>query len=311
MLVFFLRRLLGLVPQLVAVSLLTYLLIDLAPGDYCDKLLENPNVSRSEVESCRAYYGFDRPFAVRYARWLGRAVTGDFGRSFAYQQPVFGLVSARVANTLTLAVTALVLAWGIALPLGVASGTRPYSWIDKACGLFAYAGLSVPAVFLALLMLLFAWQTRDWLHLPIGGVVSIDHDDYDLLGRFQDRLRHLALPAIVLAVTSMAGYMRQMRSSMIETMSQDFVRTARAKGLDERRVAWRHAFRNAVNPLITLFGYSLAALLNGSFLEAIQKQDEPLVMSSVVVAATLLVMGNLVADVMLAASDPRIRLEGR
>ena len=245
------KRLLGSLPQLVAVTFLTYLLVDLAPGNYCDKLLERPTVSEADIRACQAYYGYDQPFLVRYARWLGRALTGDFGMSFEYHRPVFALIVERLGNTLFLAVTALVLSWTLALSLGVASARRPYSWIDKACGLLAYTGLSLPPLLLSILALVLAFKTG-WF--PIGDTVSSWHSQAGFLGRAGDRLWHVLLPALVIAFTSMAGYMRQMRSSMLETLTQDFVRTARAKGLDERVVVYRHAFVNAVNPLVTLFG---------------------------------------------------------
>jgi peptide/nickel transport system permease protein len=249
-------------------------------------------------------------------------VTGDLGRSDEYHRPVLELLLERVWNTLTLSVTALVLTWSVALTLGTLAARWPYSRLDKGSGLLAYTGLSMPAILSSLLALLLAYWTG-WF--PIGDLVSTGHEKLSFAGRLADRAWHLILPASVITFASMAGYMRQMRASMIETLNQDYIRTARAKGLGERAVLFRHAFRNAINPLITLFGYSLGFLLSGSFIvehilnwpgmarltvSAIQAQDEPMVMGAVLMAALLLVAGNLIADLLLGAVDPRIRLEG-
>ena len=259
--------------------------------------------------------------AEGYVRWLGRVFTGDLGQSLRYRDSVGSLLVGRLWNTLKLNLVVLVLAWGIAVPLGVWSGVRPNSWVDHACGAVAYVSLSVPSVFLALLAILFAYHTG-WF--PIGGMRdSVRWDSMSAWERLADSAWHLVLPAIVIASTEIAGYMRRMRSQMVESMSQDYVRTARAKGVARRRVIFVHALRNAINPMVTLLGFSLAALLSGSFLvevvtnwpgmaqvtvQAVLARDDPLVLASILMATLLLVVGNLVADVLLAVVDPRIRL---
>ncbi|HIA28195.1 MAG TPA: ABC transporter permease [Planctomycetes bacterium] len=255
-----------------------------------------------------------------FGRWLGNALVGDFGTSYKYKQAVFPLIAERLWNTLTLSLAALFLAWGLSIPLGVLAAVRPNSLADHSCGLIAFLGLSIPSVFFALLAVLLASWTG-WF--PIGDMRSLDYDKFSFFGKIVDRLHHLVLPTIVIGTGAMAGYMRQARGNMIEALGQDYVRTARAKGLSSRVVLFKHALRNAINPLVTLFGYSLAYLLSGSFLvevvmnwpgmarlivDAIIAKDEPVVIASVMMTSVLLVLGNLVADLMLAVVDPRVRL---
>lgn len=260
--------------------------------------------------------------AEGYVRWVGRVLSGDLGRSLRYQDSVATLLVDRLGNTLRLNLVVLLLAWGIAIPLGVWSGVRPNSWVDHGCGAVAYVSLSVPSVFLALLAMLLAYHTG-WF--PVGGMR--DTVRWDAMGpgeKLVNSLWHLVLPACVVAATEVAGYMRRMRSQMVDAMSQDYVRTARSKGVSRGRVIFVHALRNAINPMVTLLGFSLASLLSGSFLvevvtnwpgmaqitvNAVLARDDPLVLASILMATLLLVLGNLVADVLLAVVDPRIRLE--
>jgi peptide/nickel transport system permease protein len=319
---FFLRRLAATVPLLLVISFLTFLLLNSSSGDYLTRLLDNPSVTEEYVASLRAQYGLDRPFIERYGLWLWNAVQGNLGRSFEYNRDVSDLLFERMSNTLLLAFCALVLSWGVAIPLGVISAVRQNTWVDKVAGFIAYFGLSIPRVFLALLAVMFAASTG-WF--PIGGLRDEVHwDDFTMWEKTLDVAWHLFLPAMVLAITNMAGYMRQMRGYTIETLAQDYVRTARAKGLPESVVLFKHTVRNAINPLVTLFGYSLAYLITGSFLveivmswpgmarltlSALLAKDVHLVMASVMMASVMLVLGNLTADVLLAMVDPRIRVD--
>ena len=322
MLTFLLRRLLALVPLMLVISFLTFVLLNASSGDYLTRLLDNPAVSEEHIEALRSQYGLDRPFIERYGLWLWNAVHGELGRSFEYNRDVADLIFERLRNTLLLAFAALIFSWGLAIPLGVLSAVKQGSWVDKAAGFIAYFGLSIPRVFLALLAVMFAAKT-DWF--PIGGIRDeVRWDDFTTWERVVDVAWHLFLPTVVLGITNMAGYMRQMRGSTLETLAQDYVRTARAKGLPERSVLFKHTVRNAINPLVTLFGYSLAYLITGSFLvevvmawpgmarltlNALLNKDSHLVMAAVMMASIMLVLGNLVADLLLAAVDPRIRVE--
>lgn len=316
-----LRRAAAVGPLLVVVSFLTFALLDASGGDYASRLARDPAVSDALLAQVRAVYGLDKPLLERYGRWAWGALRGDLGWSFDYQCAVGPLLLERVGNTLLLALTSLAIAWGFAIPLGVLSAVHQGTWLDKAAGLVAYLGLSMPRVFLSLLAVLLAFRTGLF---PIGGLRDeVAWDGLSAWGRAADVAWHLCLPALVLGLTNMAATMRQMRGYTIETLAQDYVRTARAKGLPERTVLFKHVVRNAINPLVTLFGYSVANLVTGSFLvevvfawpgmarltlTALLARDVNLVMASVVLASVMLVLGNLLADLLLAAVDPRIRV---
>jgi peptide/nickel transport system permease protein len=319
---FLLRRLFTLVPLLMGVTLIAFLLIYLAPGDFLSQMGENPMITQETLEAMRRNFGLDQPWYVQYLLWLKNVFLHlDFGESFAYRQPVFDVILPRLGNTLLLALAAAVVAWGLAIPLGIISAVRQYSWIDKSVSFVSFLGLSIPEIFFALLMMYMAAKTG-WF--PVGGMRSLDHNELQVGSQILDILHHLALPALVLGTVPLAGRMRQMRANLLDVLRLDYVTTARAKGLPERVVIGKHAVRNAINPLITLFGFTLASLLSGSFiveivmswpglgsltLDALLKQDLYLVMGSVVIAATMLVLGNLIADVLLAVADPRIKYD--
>ncbi len=321
MLSFIIKRLLHLIPILLGVSLLTFLLISLTPGDYFTQLSQNPQISPETLASLRAKEHLGDPWYVQYGYWLWNAVHGDLGYSMANKVQTSELIGARIWNTFLLAFCATVLAWGVAVPLGILAAVKKDSWADRLCSLIAFVGLSIPDVLLALLALMFAAATG-WF--PVGGVHS---DLYDILTpgeQFLDTIRHLILPTIVLAASELAGIMRQMRSNMLDSLRAEFVTTARAKGVAEGWVIYKHTLRNAINPLLTIFGFSIAGLLSGAFivenimawpglgrltLEAMVAKDFRVVVASVVMAAAMLVAGNFIADLMLAWSDPRIRLK--
>ncbi len=317
---YILKRLLHMVPLLLGVSLLTFVVIHLAPGNYLDTMRENPQVSPEAIEAMRVRFGLDQPLLVQYLKYLRNIFLHlDFGYSFAYQRPVFEVLRPGLFNTLLLALAGAAVAWGLSIPLGILSAARQYSWVDRLCSFVAFVGLSIPEVFLALLLILFAARTG-WF--PAGGMRSLDWDTLAWPARVLDLLRHLALPALVVGLVPLAARMRQMRANLLDVLRLDYVTTARAKGLDERTVLFKHALRNALNPLITLFGYTLGSLLSGSLVaeiifswpglgritfEALQARDPYLVMGSVLMASVVLVLGNLVADLLLAAADPRVR----
>ena len=315
---FLLRRLLQAIPLLLGISLLSFLLIQLAPGDFLNTQLENPMISAERVEAMRRSFGLDRPWYVQYGLYLKNIFLHlNFGESFARHQPVFSILREALLNTLLLSLAAAVVTWGLAIPLGVWAAVRQYSWVDKGLTVFGVIGLSIPEVLSGLLLLMLAVRVG-W---PIGGMRSLDHDQLDLLGRTLDILQHLALPALVVGLTPLAGRMRQMRGNLLDVLRLDYVITARAKGLSDNVVVFKHALRNAINPLITLFGYTLGSLVSGALiveiifswpglgritLEAIMNQDQYLVLGSVMMASFVLILGNLVADLLLAVADPRI-----
>lgn len=314
-----LRRLLQMIPLLFGISALTFILLQLAPGDFLNQMGENPAISPATIEAMRRNFGLDRPWYVQYAFYLRNVLLHfDFGESFSRHQPVFTVIREGLGNTLILAGAAAIVTWGLALPLGIWAAVRQYSWVDKTLSLIAFIWLSIPEILSGLLLLMFAARTG-WF--PVGGMRSLDYDEMRALGKLGDLAWHLALPALVVGLVPLASRMRQMRGNLLDVLRLDYVTTARSKGLDERVVIYKHALRNALNPMITLFGYTLGALVSGSFvaeiifswpglgrltLDAILTQDQYLVMGSVLMASVVLILGNLVADLLLGVADPRI-----
>jgi peptide/nickel transport system permease protein len=318
---FIVRRFLNLIPLLLGISLLSFIAIQLSPGDFLAEVRENPVISQQTVDEMRHNFGLDQPLYVQYGKWLWRIVHLDFGYSFAFQVPVMWLIGSRLANTLILNIAALTIAWLVAIPIGIRAATRQYSATDNALSLVSYLGISTPTFFSGLVLLFLAFKTR-WL--PIGGMTSLDFELMPWYEQGLDVARHLVIPAGVLGFLAAAGLMRQMRGNLLEVLRHDYVRTARAKGVPERPVIYRHAVRNAINPLITIFGFEIGNLLSGAailetvvnwpglgrlILESLTRKDLYVVMGSLVIGGTTLVVGNLVADVLLALADPRIRYD--
>ncbi len=315
------RRFINLIPLLLGISLLSFIAIQLSPGDFLAEIRLNPVVSQQTVDEMRRDFGLDQPLYVQYAKWLWRVLHLDFGYSFAFQVPVMWLIGSHVVNTLLLNIAALTIAWTLAIPIGIHAATRQYSATDNALSLGAYLGISTPTFFSGLVLLFLAFKTG-WL--PIGGMTSLNHEDLPWYGQILDVARHLVIPATVLGLGAAAGLMRQMRGNLLEVLRQDYVRTARGKGMGERPVIYRHAVRNAINPLITIFGFEIGHLLSGSailenvvnwpglgrlILESVVRKDLYVVMGSLVIGGITLVLGNLVADVLLVLADPRIRYD--
>jgi peptide/nickel transport system permease protein len=315
------KRILHLIPLLLGVSMLTFMLMWMTPGSFYDQLKQNPQISPEKIKELEAKNHFDKPFYIAYSYWLINALQGDLGYSLAYKMEATELISMRLWNTFLLSFFSLVLAWAVAIPMGIWAAVKKDSWADKTCSFIAFVGLSIPEVLLALLALMLAASTG-WF--PVGGAQSALYDLMSPSEKFWNRAQHLVLPTIVLAASSLAGIMRYMRSNLLDTLRAEFVTTARAKGMSEGWVVYKHALRNAINPLLTIFGYSLAGLLSGAFIvenvmawpglgqltiAAITSKDYQLVVASVVMATVLLVVGNFIADLLLAWSDPRIRLK--
>ena len=320
---FLLRRLLTAIPLIIVVTFITKAMLVASPGNFLDALRLNPSITSDYLLQLERKYHLDSNNVFeRYWYWFWPAVQGDFGYSFTKSAPVSALIGERVFNTLLLTGSALVFSWVFAIPLGMLAAVYRNRWTDKIIGFISFFGLSIPSVFFSLLMILFAAKTGLF---PAGGIHNqVMWEVMSPWEKFVDILWHLVLPVIVLGTIGLAQYVRQMRSEMIETLSQDYIRTARAKGLSHWRVLTRHALGNAINPLITIFGFSLATLLAGALLtesvfawpglgvltfDALVDKDESLVMASVVMLVLMLVIGNLIADVLLAFIDPRIRLE--
>ncbi len=317
------KRLLQAILTLFLASILCFAITQLAPGDYLDNLSNNPQISEETLKQLREQFRLDRPATEQYWYWLGQIVTqGNFGFSFANQRPVTALLWERVFNTLLLAIASLIITWAIAIPLGIIGAVNQNKFSDRFLQVISYAGQGFPSFITALLLLFFAQKTSPLF--PVGGMTSINHPDLSPLGQILDIGWHMILPTLALSITSFAGLQRLMRGQLLDVLRQDYIQTARAKGLPENRVIYVHALRNAINPLITLLGFEFAGLLGGAFiaetffnwpglgkltLEAVQQQDLYLVMASLMMGAVMLIIGNLLADLLLKAVDPRIKLE--
>jgi peptide/nickel transport system permease protein len=317
---YILRRLLLLIPLVIGISFISFGVMKLAPGDFLSQMQGNPQIRPETIARLKHDFGLDRPWYVQYGLWLWNGLHGNFGYSFAYHIPVVHVIGQFALATLLLAVTTLIFSWAVAIPMGVYAARHKNGLVDRLASLIAFSGISLPGFFVALLAALWAQETG-WL--PTGGMTSPGHDQLSFVGRFLDTGEHLILPTLVLGVQEVSGIMRQMRGNLLDVMNENFVLAARARGLKESIVTWRHGVRNAINPLITMFGYDLSGLLSGAalvevvmswpglgrlILTAVQNQDLYVAMASFVMGATFLILGNLIADILLAFTDPRIKL---
>lgn len=310
------------IPLLIGITAISFFVINLAPGDFLTQLQLDPSVSRQTIESMRQKFGLDQPWYVQYVMWLWGVVRLDFGHSFAFHIPVLDLLLPRVGATLLMAVCAIVFSWTLAIPIGIHSAIKRNSLSDKIFTTFSFIGLAIPNFFLALICLFLIASYG--INLPLGGLTSLDYDWMTPWEKVVDLARHLIVPTIVLGTASLATLVRLMRGNMLEVMQQDYIRTAYAKGLPGHTVIYKHGVRNAINPLITIFGYEIANLLSGAALteavlgypglgyltlQAVLSIDTYVVMATLVASGVLLVIGNLIADLLLAFTDPRIRYE--
>jgi peptide/nickel transport system permease protein len=316
------KRLLQALVTLLLASALSFAIIQLAPGNYLDTLKQNPKISPETIKQLTINFGLDKHPVEQYLRWLWRIVTRlDFGISFATQRPVAELLSQRIPATLLLAISSLTVTWAIAIPLGIVGAVNQNRWIDRFLQVISYAGQGFPSFITGLLLLILAQNTSPLF--PVGGMTSIDYAELTPLGKAVDIGWHMILPTLALSVTSFAGLQRIARGQLLDVLRQDYIRTARAKGLPENKVIYIHALRNAINPLITLLGFEFAGLLSGAFiaefffnwpglgrliLQAVNTQDLYLVMASLMMGAVMLILGNLLADLLLKFADPRIKL---
>ena len=322
MLSYLFKRLLSLIPLVLGVTFLVFALMSATPGDFLTAVKANRDVSQERIAAMEEEFGLNDPFYVQYGAWLGNVVRGNLGYSWTYKMDVAAVIGQRFVNTLILAVATALFAWGVAVPLGVFTAMKKGTSTDRGASIVAYAVLSVPQFVLGLIAVYFAARTG-WF--PIGGATSVGHEFLPWHARILDTLHHLALPVFVLGIGYVGYYMRIMRSNFLDSMAADYVRTARAKGLDEGTVMFKHVLRNAINPMISIFGLSFSYLLSGSLIveivfsypglgnliyTALISEDQFLVLGAVTMSCVLLIGSNLTADLALAWSDPRIRLEG-
>jgi peptide/nickel transport system permease protein len=319
---YILKRLGLMIPMLLGITLISFTVIHLAPGTPVDmQTTMNPKASLEAQKRLQEIYGLDKPLHVQYWNWLKRVAVLDFGRSISPdRRPVWDKIKERVGITLGLNLLSLLIILSVALPLGVIAACRPNSWFDQATTLFVFFGFAMPSFWLALLLILFFGVYLDWL--PISGLTSLNFRQFSFWQKVQDLGAHVTLPVLGAAFMGLAGMSRYMRGSMLEVIRQDYITTARAKGLPERVVIFKHALRNALLPVITLLGLSVPGLIGGSiifesifaipgmgqlFYGAVMARDYSLVMGELVIGAVLTLLGNMLADVGYALADPRIR----
>jgi len=319
---YILKRLGLMIPMLLGITLISFTVIHLAPGTPTDmQTTLNPKASLEAQKRLRELYGLDKPLIVQYGDWLTRLVQLDFGRSFSPdRRPVWDKIKERIGITLSLNLMSLIIILGVSIPIGVIAAYRAHSWFDQATTLFVFFGFAMPTFWLALLLIMFFGVYLDWL--PISGLTSLNFRQFSFWQKVQDLGAHVILPVLVAAFGGLAGMSRYMRGNMLEVIRQDYITTARAKGLPERVVIFKHALRNALLPVITILGLSVPGLIGGSvifesifaipgmgqlFYGAVMARDYPLVMGELVIGAVLTLVGNMLADLGYALVDPRIR----
>jgi len=324
---YIIRRIGYMMVTLVIICILSYLIVELPPGSYVEFEInrlrqQGGNVTQDQVKALEIRYGLNDPMYVRFWKWITGFVQGDFGESFQYRQPVRALIGNRLAFTITISIFSLLLAWGIAVPIGVYSATHRYTIPDYLITVIQFMGLSIPSFLVALILMVFAQRV---LGQQVGGLYSDAYRSAPMSwGKFVDMLGHLWIPVVVIAFGSTAGLSRIMRANLLDVLGMQYVQTARSKGLQERTVIWKHAVRNAMHPLIMILGGALPGIISGETVVAIVmniptvgpmyfnaqlNQDLYLAITFLMFLSILGVIGNLLADIALAWIDPRIRYE--
>ena len=321
---YLLRRFLLMIPLLLGITMISFAVIHLAPGEPTGLQTEfNPKITKEARERLRAYYNLDKPLPVQYVLWLKKVMTLDFGRSFSPDgRPVTEKILERLPITLLINVSSMILILLVAIPIGIYCATRQGSLGDRTLTVFVFVGYATPTFWLALLLMMLFGVKLGWL--PISGIRSlVGYEKLSLWGKVLDWTRHLLLPVLVSAFGGLAGLSRYMRSSMLEVIRQDYITAARARGLPEGKVIYRHALKNALLPVITILGLSVPGLIGGSvifetifsipgmgqlFFYSVMARDYPVIMGMLVIGSVLTLLGNLLADIAYAWADPRIRV---
>ena len=323
MIVYLLKRILLMVPVLLGITIISFSVMKMAPGDPISLMTDlNPNMNEEAIKRIRSHYGLDEPWHMQYLKWLRNMVVLDFGRSFASDsRPVLDKIAERIPITLLINLLSMSFILAAAIPLGVISAVKQDSWFDRGTSLFVFIGFAVPTFWLALLLMILFGVKLEWL--PISGFRSLNYTSLTPFQQVADVAKHLILPIFVSAFGGLAGMSRYMRSNMLEVIRQDYITTARAKGLTERAVIFRHALRNALLPVITILGLSIPGLIGGSvifetifaipgmgqlFYQSVMMRDYPTIMGILVIGAVLTLLGNLLADLLYSWADPRIRV---
>jgi peptide/nickel transport system permease protein len=318
---YFTKRLLLMIPLIFGVTLITFMVIHLAPGNPVEVQTEmSLKVTAQAKENLKKLYGLDKPLHTQYIDWLRRFLRLDFGKSFVDGRKVIDKILERIPITLTINILSLILIFIVAIPIGILSATKQYSLFDKLSTVFVFIGFSTPTFWLALLLMILFGVNMGIL--PISGIQSIDISEMGPFDRLLDWIKHLVLPVGISAFGGIAGLSRYSRSSMLEVIKQDYIKTARAKGLPEIDVILKHAFRNALMPIVTILGLSVPGLIGGGvifetifaipgmgqlFYASTMSRDYPTIMGILVIGAVLTLLGNLIADISYALVDPRLR----
>ncbi len=323
---YIIRRLLWMLPLLLGVSVISFTLLKRAPGDPVSAILagaarEGQGVTAEDRDRLREQYGLNDPAYVQYFRWLREIGQGNLGESTRSNAPVFDVIKQRLPNTVKLSLISLVLTLAIALPLGIISAVKQYSKLDYGLTLVSFAGISVPQFWLGLMLLYVFALKLGWL--PSFGMQSA-YVEEGFVPQTIDSIKHYILPVTSITIVGLTGYMRYQRAAMLDVIRQDYVRTARAKGLSERKVILKHAWRNALIPIITLFGYIFVILVEGSIVvetifswpgmgllavDSLQQRDYPVVMAIVLFSSVLILLGTLLSDILYGIVDPRVRYD--
>lgn len=315
---FIFKRILQTIPLLFIVSIISFFIIRLSPVDPLAELRLNPSISQETLQREKVRLGLDKPIIVQYGLWAKSFVKGDLGIT-SNGEKVSVKLAERIPNTLLLTTIVIFMTWLVGVPLGVLGAVFNKTKFDRLLTILSSVGMAIPSFFFAILLLIFAVKIGLF---PVGGLTSYDYNELSFFGKFIDLSKHLILPVTVLFTISLAGLQRQMRANMLEVLDSDYIKFARAKGLSEFKIIFKHALRNALNPMITLLGFEFAGLLSGAalteyvfqypglgrlILEAVMKSDINLVMASLMIGSIMLVLGNLLADILLIITDPRVR----
>ncbi|MEO8663854.1 MAG: ABC transporter permease [Ignavibacteria bacterium] len=325
------KRILLFIPTLIIITMITFLVCRLAPGDPTEMKIGNTGEAQKSdsknmmTEQAKEFYkkkfGLDKPLPIQYVLWMGNMLQGDFGNSFKDNRPVLDKILERLPVTITISFLSFLLIYTIAIPIGIYSAARQYSFWDRTTTVILFVLYSLPNFWVATLAIVFLCNIEYFKIFPTAGIKSEDYDSLAFFAQIQDRFMHLFLPVVITSLASFAFLSRQMRSSMLEVIRQDYIRTARAKGLSERKVIMKHALRNSLIPIITIIGGLLPAMVGGSIIvetifsipgigqlafQAILDRDYPLIMAELVIASTLTVVGVLLVDILYSFVDPRI-----
>lgn len=334
MIAYLIKRIIWMIPMLIGISLISFFIMHLAPGDITSTEASfNPKASEESRQRLRETYNLDKPVMVQYGLWLKRIVQLDFGSSFAsHQRPVLwqvkdkngniskGLIQEALPITLLINLFGIVIIFTISIILGTLSAVKKNTWVDKAITLFVFIGFAIPGFWLALLLMYWTGVNHQWL--PISGLHSLNYQNLSMFSQLIDLLKHLVLPVFISSLSGLAGISLYVRNGMLEILNQDFITTARSKGLNEKKVIFIHALKNAILPLITIVGLSIPGLIGGSviaesifsipgmgklFYDSVLMRDFPVIMGILTIGSVLTLIGNLIADLGYAWADPRVR----